>query len=75
MIVSERRSARREVPLVSRNAAAACLAMPGKVCTGLRPAVPGILRNDENVPRGMRLKAAPGTPALRPSRTRFSAAL
>jgi hypothetical protein len=49
--------------------------MPGKVCTGLRPAVPGILRNDENVPRGMRLKAAPGTPALRPSRTRFSAAL
>ena len=39
------------------------------------PAVPGILRNDENVQRGKRLEAARGMPALRQSRIRFRAAL
>ena len=75
MTISERRSAIREVPLLLQNNAAACLAMPGKIRTGLRPAVPGILRNEENVLRGKRLEAVPGTPAPRPSRTRFRAAL
>ena len=64
-----------ESPLVLQHDAAACLAMSGKVHTGLRPAVPEILRNDENMRHGKCFEAAPGTPAPRPSRTRFNAAL